>query len=177
MKTDRERSHVLCQVCISWKRHADWLFQEHTHSFSQAKRRSADCSFLLLDHYDSCGPRLFVARLTDRLSAVELTGLARPSADTDVTCTTGPSYSWEWRTGRTVITGRGCRSPRAASQKMIQTTQGLGRQIAPSFLNHQVNRNPTKTHKVLTVLRACCWTSYNILCMLNKPQTCFLYML
>lgn len=70
-----------------------------THSFSQAMRRWADCSFPLLDHGDSCGPRLFMARLTDKLSAVELTGLAHPLADTDVTCTTGPCGSREWRTG------------------------------------------------------------------------------
>lgn len=39
-----------------------------------------------------------MAGLTDKLSAEELTGLARPLADTDVTCTTGPSRSREWKT-------------------------------------------------------------------------------
>lgn len=56
-----------------------------------------------------------MAKLTDRLSAMELTGLARPLADTDVTCTTGPSCSWEWRTRRSSPEGNG--RHRAASHK------------------------------------------------------------
>lgn len=102
---------MFCVWSVSAEKDTLTDYFKNTHSFSRAKRRSADCSFLLLDHYDSCGPRLFVARLTDRLSAVELTGLARPLADTDVTCTTGPSCSWEWRTGRTVITGGAAGGP------------------------------------------------------------------
>lgn len=53
-------------------------------------------SVLLLDHSDSRGPGVFTAKLTDMLSVWDLTGLARPMADNDVTC--AAVHVIEWRT-------------------------------------------------------------------------------
>lgn len=50
-----------------------------------------------------------MAGLTDRPSAVELTGLARPLADTDVSGAAAPCGSRDWRTGGSAPPGLACK--------------------------------------------------------------------
>lgn len=85
-----------------------------------------------------------MARLTDKLSAVELTGLARPLADTDVTCTTGPSRSREWKT--VGLSPFWARPPKKTKKNKIQTFSDLKGRImvmfeSPSrFSLHQITK-------------------------------------